>query len=50
MTYIVNDAIIRFYSSNDYSMKDIGDYFGKHYKWIRKLISQNTRVDPLFGC
>jgi len=34
-----NDAIIKSYASGGYSMKEIADYYGLHYSWISRIVS-----------
>jgi transposase len=35
-----NEAIAKSYASGGYSMKEIADYYGMHYSWISRLISE----------
>jgi hypothetical protein len=35
-----NDAIMASYASGGYSMKEIGEYYGLHYSWISRLLTE----------
>jgi hypothetical protein len=39
-----NDAIIKSYASGGYSMKEIADYYGLHYSWISRIVSNASEA------